>query len=330
MTELREYLKEVQGRVEARLRETLRLAGDCPATLMEAMRYSLLAPGKRLRPLLVVLAAEATGGAGDPLPAACAVEMVHTYSLIHDDLPAMDDDDLRRGLPTCHKQFDEATAILAGDALLTLAFQVLAECYPPRTAAGCTLELARGAGAAGMVGGQVLDLAWDKAPFPSRERGWGEGDIATASPHTPKPNPPRGEGKSSAALPDLEDIHARKTGALFRACLRLGQWVVQGELATGIDPAARDALDGYGRCFGQLFQVTDDLLDVEGDAEQTGKRVQKDAVRGKLTYPALLGIPESRRRAAQLADDSQRALKPLGAAGQRLTELVQLVLHRDR
>jgi len=305
MTDLRQHMKELQAQVEAHLRELLRLAGDCPPLLMEAMRYSLLAPGKRLRPLLLMLAAEASGGSEKALPAACAVEMVHSYSLIHDDLPAMDDDDLRRGLPTCHKQFDEATAILAGDALLTLAFEVLAECYPPRTAAGCTLELARGAGAAGMVGGQVLDLAWEKRPF-SRD--------------------PEG----SAALPDLEDIHARKTGALFRACLRLGQWVAQGERPEGIDAAVRDALERFGCCFGQLFQITDDLLDVEGSAEQTGKRVQKDAVRGKLTYPALLGVPESRRRAEQLADDARRALNPLGADGQRLIELVHLVLHRDR
>jgi geranylgeranyl diphosphate synthase type II len=155
MDDIREYLKQLQGRVEARLRDLLQLAGDCPASLMEAMRYCLLAPGKRLRPVLVILAAEASGDGNNALPAACAVEMVHTYSLVHDDLPAMDDDDLRRGQPTCHKQFGEALAILAGDALLTLAFHVLGQCYPPATAAGCTLELAQGAGAAGMVGGQV-------------------------------------------------------------------------------------------------------------------------------------------------------------------------------
>src|SRR5262249_33840934 len=152
------------------------------------------------------------------LPAACAVELIHAYSLIHDDLPAMDDDDLRRGLPTCHKKFGEATAILAGDALLTLAFQVLAENYPPPTAAACCRELARGAGAAGMVGGQVEDLAWEK-------RGGGTLDV-------------------------LSGLHARKTGALFRACLQLGLYAAQGERPGGPARALIESLDGYGRCFG--------------------------------------------------------------------------------
>ena len=160
--ELREYLRAGRAAVEERLRAACDPGDGCPPALVEAMRYSLLAPGKRLRPLLVLLAAEACGGTAEQaLPAACAVEMVHAYSLIHDDLPAMDDDDLRRGLPTCHKQFGEALAILAGDALLTLAFQVLTDGYPPATAAAACRELARGAGGAGMVGGQVLDLAWE-------------------------------------------------------------------------------------------------------------------------------------------------------------------------
>src|SRR5947209_5261871 len=158
-----DYLHARRAEIEDKLDAALKPQDGLPAELLAAMRYSLLAPGKRLRPLLVLLAHEACGGGGtDPWPAACAVEMVHVYSLIHDDLPAMDDDDLRRGLPTCHKKFTEATAILAGDALLTLAFQVLAEGYPPATAAACCRELARGAGAAGMVGGQVEDLAWEK------------------------------------------------------------------------------------------------------------------------------------------------------------------------
>src|SRR5712691_7113233 len=162
MTELGEYLKETRTLVDNHLRSLMHVGEGCPPALMEAMRYSLLAPGKRLRPLLVILAAEACGGRdAEALDAACAVEMIHTYSLIHDDLPAMDDDDLRRGLPTCHKQFGEALAILAGDGLLTLAFQVLSESYLPVTAAACCRELARGAGAAGMLGGQVEDLAWE-------------------------------------------------------------------------------------------------------------------------------------------------------------------------
>jgi geranylgeranyl diphosphate synthase type II len=290
------------------LRQSLRLAGGCPKELMEAMRYSLLAPGKRLRPLLVVLSAEACGGSeAQALPAACAVEMIHAYSLIHDDLPAMDDDDLRRGQPTCHKQFGEAMAILAGDALLTLAFQVLAESYPPATAAACCRELSRGAGALGMVGGQVEDLDWEKgkeAREPSEDRGGGT--IAV-----------------------LENIHARKTGALFRACLRLGAYAAQGEAPVGPESALLEALDAYGRCFGQAFQITDDLLDVEGTVEHTGKRVQKDASRGKLTYPGFLGSAESRRRAEMLCHQAQEHLRSLGPAGHRLTALTRLVLERD-
>jgi geranylgeranyl diphosphate synthase type II len=295
---LKLYLHAKQLLVEEHLRSALGAAGNCPASLAEAMRYSLLAPGKRLRPLLVILAAEACGGRDTAaLPAASAVEMIHAYSLIHDDLPAMDDDDLRRGQPTCHKQFGEALAILAGDALLTLAFQVLAEGYPPATAAACCRALAVGAGAAGMVGGQVDDLACEHQG----------GDLAT-----------------------LTHVHACKTGALFRACLRLGALAAQGERPGGPDPQLLGALDGYGRGFGLLFQITDDLLDVEGDAAQAGKRVGKDAARGKLTYPGFLGVAESRRRAADVAREAQAHLKPLGPAGERLTALIQMIVERNR
>jgi geranylgeranyl pyrophosphate synthase len=224
----------------------------------------------------------------------------------------MDDDDLRRGQPTCHKKFGEALAILAGDALLTLAFGVLADSYPPRTAAGCCGELARGAGAAGMVGGQVEDLAWEKRL---------QAENAAPHPQSAIRNP---------QLADLERVHAHKTGALFRACLRLGFWTAQGERGDAADKTVLQCLDGYGRCFGQLFQITDDLLDVEGTAEQTGKRVQKDAQRGKLTYPSFLGPSESRRRAQQLGEEARSQLLPLGPAGQPLAGLVQLILERDR
>ncbi|HEV3445211.1 MAG TPA: farnesyl diphosphate synthase [Gemmataceae bacterium] len=299
------YLSEKRERVERRLRQALEQALEIgegpPPALLEAMRYSLLAPGKRLRPLLVVMAAEACGGTDEAAsPAACAVEMVHAYSLVHDDLPAMDDDDLRRGLPTCHKKFGEAMAILAGDALLTLAFETLSANYPPRTAAGCCRELARGAGAAGMVGGQVEDLAWER------------GDVAQ---HT---------------LDALENIHARKTGALFRACLRLGAWAAKGESPAGPEASVLEKLDAYGRCFGQAFQITDDLLDVEGNAAETGKRVQKDAARGKLTYPGFLGIEESRRRAAQLCEAACRHLADFGQAGDRLAALARSIGERKR
>lgn len=296
--DLRRYLDEKRELVESRLRALLRPEEGCPPALLEAMRYSVLASGKRLRPLLVILGAEAAGGRdADALPAACAVEFVHVYSLIHDDLPAMDDDDLRRGQPTCHKKFGEAMAILAGDALLTMAFQVLAENYRAATAVGCCGELVRGAGAAGMVGGQVDDLAWEK----------GGGTLA-----------------------DLEHLHARKTGALFRACLRMGAWSTQGEKPGGPDAALLARLDAYGRCFGQAFQITDDLLDVEGDCDRTGKRVQKDAARGKLTYPGFLGVAESRRRAEQLCRQAREDVASLGRPGERLAELVRMVLDRDR
>jgi geranylgeranyl diphosphate synthase type II len=279
--------------VDGYLPQALARAGDAPPKLLEAMGYSLLAPGKRLRPILVLFACEAAGGKPtDALPAAAAVEMVHTYSLIHDDLPAMDDDDLRRGRPTCHKQFGEALAILAGDALLTLAFQLVAESYPPATAATACVELARGSGAAGMVGGQVEDLAWENDP--------------------------------TGAIGDLERVHARKTGALFRASLRLGAVVA------GASPAVMEALDGYGRGFGQAFQITDDLLDVESTADDAGKAVGKDAARGKLTYPGLLGIDESRARAAANCRAAADALAPLGADGEKLAALLDIIVNRDR
>ena len=228
--------------------------------------------------------------------------MVHTYSLIHDDLPAMDDDDLRRGLPTCHKQFGEALAILAGDALLTMAFQVLAEGYPGASGASCCRELARAAGAAGMVGGQVDDLAMEKGTAEARSA----------------------EG--------LEYLHVRKTGALIRASLRLGVLAAfahrQGNKESEF--ALMERFDAFGRCLGLAFQITDDLLDVVGHAEQAGKRVGKDAGRGKLTYPGLLGIAESRARAQRLGREAREHLAPLGPAAGRLLGLVALVLERDR
>jgi geranylgeranyl diphosphate synthase type II len=299
MNNLQAYFQEKQTSVDAALKASLERLGDgCPPALLEAMRYSLLAPGKRLRPLLVLMAAEAVGGNDkQALPACCAVEMIHTYSLVHDDLPAMDDDDLRRGLPTCHKKFSEALAILVGDALQTYAFQLLAESYPPATAAACCRELARSSGAAGMVGGQVEDLAWEK----------------------------RG-----GSLETLIGLHGRKTGALFRGCLKLGLLAVQGERTGGPDTALIRALDQYGRCFGLAFQITDDLLDVEGSAENTGKRVNKDAGRGKLTYPGMLGVAESRKRAEELAQEAVGHLQILGEAGTRLQSLFQFILHRDR
>ena len=289
-----------QQAVETALRAALaRYAGAAPPVLREAMGYSLFAPGKRLRPLLCVLACEAAGGAlHSALPAACAVEMVHTYSLVHDDLPAMDDDDLRRGQPTCHKKFGEALAILAGDALLTLAFEVLAGGCPPAAAAVSCAELAAGAGAVGMVGGQVLDLA-------------AEGRV-----------PAGGPGPDTAD--HLAAIHRAKTGALFRSALRLGAY------AAGAGPDTLAAVDAYAAAFGLAFQVTDDLLDVESSADKTGKRVGKDAARGKLTYPGLLGVEASRRKAKELGQDAVAAAERLGPGGAPLARLARFVVERDR
>jgi geranylgeranyl diphosphate synthase type II len=300
-----DFLNELAIRralVEDSLRVWLdQVTQDAPPLLAEAMAYSLLAPGKRLRPLLVVLGCEAAGGSlQSALPGACAVEMVHTYSLVHDDLPAMDDDDLRRGQPTCHKKYGEALAILAGDALLTGAFQVLAEGCAATTAAVSIAELARGAGPAGMVAGQVLDLAV-------------EGKIASTDlPRTAN---------------DLEGIHRRKTGALFLSSLRLGLFAAEGESP---NPMAREALDRFGRAFGLAFQIADDLLDVEGSSDRAGKRVGKDAERGKLTFPGLLGVAASRRKARELYAEAAAGMEPLGPNGRLLIELAEFVTDRDR
>ena len=302
MTRLTDYLDAMRVRVEHHLTASLRPEPGLPASLLEAMRYSLLAPGKRLRPLLVAMAARACGGNEDaPWPAACAVEMIHAYSLIHDDLPAMDDDDLRRGQPTCHKKFGEALAILAGDALQTLAFQVLAEGYPATTASACCRTLARASGMAGMVGGQVDDLAWESATIPDAERN----------------------------VLSLENLHGRKTGALIRAALQLGVFAAHAGRA---EPASAlvKRFDAFGQRLGLLFQITDDLLDVEGHADQTGKRVQKDAARGKLTYPRLLGVAGSRDRAAQLCREARELMVPLGEEAALLAALASYVLERDR
>jgi geranylgeranyl diphosphate synthase type II len=246
------------------------------------------------------MAAEACGGAGEPaLPAACALEMVHTYSLIHDDLPAMDDDDLRRGRPSCHKAFDEATAILAGDALLTLAFEVVAREVRPGAALRCVRILAEAAGAQGMVGGQMADLQ-------------AEGRTET-----------QGE-PVEGTLAALEAIHRRKTGALLRAALRMGA-----AIAEATEPCV-EALDRYGKAVGLAFQIVDDLLDVQGDATKLGKRVGKDSELGKWTYPRFLGIDGSRRRARQLAEEAVAALEPLGPCGEHLRGLALALLERDR
>ena len=282
----------------------------CPARLAMAMRYAVLGGGKRLRPVLCLMAAEACGGeAVLALPAACALEMVHTYSLIHDDLPAMDDDDLRRGRPTCHRAFDEATAILAGDGLLTLAFEVVArEVRPQWAALKCVQVLAEAAGPTGMVAGQMADLQAEGRTEMQQSQGRLGGPLL----------------ETAATLTALESIHRRKTGALLRAPLRMGAVI-----AAAPEPCI-EALDRYGKAVGLAFQIVDDLLDVEGDETKLGKRVGKDSELGKWTYPRFLGIDGSRRRARQLADEAVAALEPFGPRGDRLRDLALALLERDR
>jgi geranylgeranyl diphosphate synthase type II len=303
---LGEYLDQARRRVEEALRSYLPEASAdpaeaCPARLAMAMRHSVLGGGKRLRPVLCLMAAEACGGDFDAaLPAACALEMVHTYSLVHDDLPPMDDDDLRRGRPTCHKAFDEATAILAGDGLLTLAFEVVARDVRPAGAAlRCVQILAEAAGPCGMVAGQMADLQAER-------RTEFEGAPAAAN------------------LAALEAIHRRKTGALLRASLDMGA-----AIAAAPERAA-EALLRYGKAVGLAFQIVDDLLDVQGDETKLGKRVGKDSELGKWTYPRFLGVEGSRRRARQLADEAIAALAPLGPRGDYLRGLALALLERDR
>ncbi len=288
-----ELCQSLREKVNSRLEKYIELAPGIPPRLQEAMAYSLQAGGKRLRPILVLLSCEACGGTIEAaLPAACAVEMVHTYSLIHDDLPAMDNDDLRRGRPTNHIVFGEALAILAGDGLLTLAFEVLArDVAPAETAAACCADLARAAGIAGMVGGQVADL--------------------------------EAEGRTVATLEELESIHRRKTGALLASSLTMGARIAK---ASNED---LHRLASYGRCLGLAFQITDDLLDVCGTMQNMGKSVQKDAARGKLTYPSLLGEEASVLRAQCQIAEACEWIKPFGDRGRRLDALAQFVLERD-
>ncbi len=283
----------MRDEVDRALADRLDCKSGCPPRLAEAMQYAVLAPGKRLRPLLALLAAKACGGdIHQSMPAACAVEFIHAYSLVHDDLPAMDDDDLRRGQPTCHKQFDEATAILVGDALQARAFEVLAtELAPANLAARACAALARAAGATMLVGGQADDLA-GTAAGDQRDR--------------------------------LESIHHRKTAAMILVSIELGA------LTAGANDEQMDALHAYGERFGLVFQITDDLLDAQGDQQQVGKRVGKDANRGKLTYPTIVGVDESRRLVEQLVEEAQAALAPFGESAEPLRLLARMLVDRNR
>jgi geranylgeranyl diphosphate synthase type II len=288
-----EFIARGQQCVEQALDRLVPPETENPATIHKAMRYSLFAGGKRIRPLLAIAAGNAVADAAPGIEsAACSLELIHTYSLIHDDLPALDNDDLRRGRPTCHKVFGEAMAILAGDALLTLAFEVLAKLD---TTAERRIELVRELSVAsgtvgGMIGGQVNDLE-------------GEGKVPTA--HL------------------LESIHRAKTGALLRASVRMGA------IYAGADASELTALTRFGEHIGLAFQIVDDVLDVEQSSEQLGKTAGKDAAQKKITFPAVYGIERSREMAEQERLAAHLALSQFDTRAERLRELADRIVHRS-
>jgi geranylgeranyl diphosphate synthase type II len=289
---LRDYLVQQQRLVDAELDRLVPPEATAPETIHRAMRYSLFAGGKRIRPILCIEAGRAVSDDPDGLAAcACSLELIHTYSLIHDDLPALDNDDYRRGKLTNHKVFGDAMAILAGDSLLTLAFQVLAQLpVDGDRKSHLVAELATAAGTVGgMIGGQVADL--------------------------------EGEGKPPDAQL-LESIHRAKTGALLRASLRLGA------IYAGADSVQYAALSCYGEHVGLAFQIVDDILDVEETSEALGKTAGKDAQQQKITFPAVYGIADSRRMAEQECEHAHAVLEPFGARAVRLHELADLIVHR--
>jgi len=290
---LAEYMARQQKAVEAALDRWVPGEDENPATIHRAMRYSLFAGGKRVRPLLAMAAAEAVSDAPRGIEScACALEMIHTYSLIHDDLPALDNDDLRRGRPTCHKVFGDAMAILAGDALLTLAFEVLAKLDAgAERRVELVRELATASGTVGgMIGGQVNDI--------------------------------EGEGKHPTARL-LDSIHRAKTGALLRASVRMGA------IYAGADAEQLAALTGFGEHVGLAFQIVDDILDVEQSSEALGKTAGKDAAQNKITFPAVYGIERSREMAEEERLAAHLALQPFDDRAQRLRELADLVVRRQ-
>ena len=300
--DLEGYLAERRRLVDEALDRLLPKADAYPSAIHEAMRYSVFAGGKRLRPILVIAGAEAAGGsAEDVMPTACAMELIHTYSLIHDDLPAMDDDDYRRGLPTSHKVFGEAIAILAGDALLTLAFRLLAENFAggrattaarnPGRLREILAEITEAAGTFGMIGGQVVDV--------------------------------QSEGKS-VSPETLEYIHTHKTAALIRASLRAGALLV------GASREVLDAMSIAGARLGLAFQIVDDILDEEGSLEELGKTAGSDRRKKKVTYPGQFGLEASRVRAKALVEEAKSALKPLGVSATPIIALADFILDRRR
>jgi len=344
------HLDELRKVVEAALREELRRA-TWPGSLRAAVEYSLMAGGKRLRPVLVLLANDVCGGRPEnAIAAACAIEMIHTYSLIHDDLPSMDDDDFRRGRATSHKVFGEALAILAGDCLLTWAFEVIAAApIPPDRTLRLTQCLAAAAGGAGMVGGQVLDLEAERGLFANAQTRAGETknthnsgleDIKIAD-NRPvnSADSPGLQSRHSSALPnsvandsnrtaethveDLSRIHKMKTGALIAGALEMGA-----ECGFA-DENSKARLRQYGHCIGLAFQIADDLLDVTGDQTKLGKTPGRDADLGKLTYPGLLGIVNSRKKAEELIKEACDAVDIFGDRSRWLKDLARFIVERD-
>lgn len=291
--DLQKFLEGSTAAVNRALDGLLPAASQKPATIHKAMRYSLFAGGKRMRPALCLAAAEACGGSwAAALPLACAVECIHTYSLIHDDLPAMDNDDFRRGKPTNHKVFGEGIAVLAGDALLTQAFEIAAQCkgwprYPHRQ---IILELARASGSLQLIAGQVADL--------------------------------EGEGKKTSAA-QLRYIHERKTSALLCCSVRLGG------MSAHCSPAQLKALTDFGYHVGLAFQVIDDILDVTQTSEKLGKTAGKDTAAQKATYPSIVGLERSRKIASDLTGRAFAALKPFKGRAQALEALAEFLLKRE-
>jgi geranylgeranyl diphosphate synthase type II len=344
------HLDDLRSIVEPALRSALSRA-DWPSSLSAAVEYSLMAGGKRLRPVLVLLANEVCGGSVEAaVPAAVAIEMIHTYSLIHDDLPSMDDDDFRRGRPTSHKVFGEALAVLAGDCLLTSAFEIVTSApLPTGQIAELVRILASASGGGGMVGGQVLDLEAERGSFLTAENsaslsemtsntGCRAGEIADSRTaeftdsseqseafHSSNGDLRANDSNQTAEtrVVELTRIHKMKTGALIAGALELGA------VCASADSVSRNQLRRYGHCIGLAFQIADDLLDVTGEQTKLGKKPGRDVDLGKLTYPGLLGINESRQKAEQLVQEACRAVEVFGNRSVWLKDLARFIVERD-
>lgn len=294
MFDLNTYMGQIARLIDETLEKQLPTASTEPVRLHEAMRYSLFAGGKRIRPILSIAASDAIGGSRDPaLVAGAAVEILHTYTLIHDDLPSMDDDTMRRGRSTCHIAYDEATAILAGDALLTLTFAILADatCAPPYSSSDLVRELATAAGSTGVIGGQMADI--------------------------------EGEQKE-LTIEQLEYIHTHKTGDLIRAAVRMGA------MTAGADDSQLTALTSYAEKIGLAFQIADDVLNATGTSEELGKSAGSDAEADKMTYVAAYGIDGARERATTLIADAKQSLQKLPGNTEPLEALADYIVTRRK